>query len=432
LLQSEGFQTHPCTPLALASAHGHRTVASILISAGADIEAASAYGVTSLMIAAKNGHLAIVRLLVDEGVDVEAKDHRKTTSLMLAAEHGHLEVVQLLVSEHANIDARDYRGTTSLMFAASSGHLTTVRSLLLAGATFHFHDIRIELMDNEAMLRCLVENSKYSTSQRPSRISETVAAAIVGRKHNALTILIKRLRGNVDVDWRHILEMAIKRNNMEAGEIVLSEAVDFDNKRDIIIFFIWKATSLYRPHWLDYVIKKYGVIHAVEIKEGLQTAFIMSTEQGSVEGVQSLLDRAVDCDWMIEWKGNKTILEIARGVSEETRVNINLTEKERTSRLVSQSQIIRMLENWAATHDNAQTQIIDRSASATTSRIVPTTNESPENIVKQSPLPHDTTPRDGSHNALLPDTPVDPPTIGIADNDIELYDMSPVISIHGR
>jgi ankyrin repeat protein len=163
LLLSAGAQVnaaddHGITPLWLACANG-ATAATIdrLIKAGASVDVRHSSGETALMSAARTGNAAAVSRLLSAGADVGAAErNRGQTALMWAAAQGHTDIVQRLLDAGADPRARskvrrqvvnstgnaDYTGVmeveaggfTALLFAARGGHVEAARRLLAAGA----------------------------------------------------------------------------------------------------------------------------------------------------------------------------------------------------------------------------------------------------------------------------------------------------------
>jgi len=100
--QDNGFKIRQAT------AAGDAETVTKLVSAKATVNLANTDGVTPLMIASANGQVKIVTVLLKAGADVEAKTStQQVTALMFASLCGHLEVARALVDGGANIKASD-------------------------------------------------------------------------------------------------------------------------------------------------------------------------------------------------------------------------------------------------------------------------------------------------------------------------------------
>ena len=141
------------------------------LALGRNLELRTPEGLTPLMVAADVGGLEGVSLLLEAGAEVDARSstrvlgrpptrgiveleetnphgfRRETappstayehellrTPLMFAAEAGHAEVVTRLLAAGADPNARDADGHTPLIYAAGEGQLSVTRELLEAGA----------------------------------------------------------------------------------------------------------------------------------------------------------------------------------------------------------------------------------------------------------------------------------------------------------
>ena len=141
---------------------------TVLIDAGADIEAKNSDGRSPLLAASKLGNLDVVKVLARAGADVCVIDNYKATCLMLASVYKHPETVRYLVGlkgvdvnhsgQHgytvlhwvgryncpeavkvlleggADIEAKNDKGHSPLLNASMSGALDVVKVLVRAGA----------------------------------------------------------------------------------------------------------------------------------------------------------------------------------------------------------------------------------------------------------------------------------------------------------
>ena len=129
------------TPLAYAAAVGSPSMVGLLISAGADVNAQNAFGVSPLMLAI--GEPAKVSLLVSHGADVNAKSKVGRTPLLLACMvSGNSATVHLLIEKGAVVAVRDdAMKITPLLAATAANDGQTIDLLLKHGAPVNDQNI---------------------------------------------------------------------------------------------------------------------------------------------------------------------------------------------------------------------------------------------------------------------------------------------------
>ena len=164
------------TPLMLAAREGHVDLSRLLVSAGADVNAAAGDGKTALALAIFNGNYEVASFLVDNKADVNMADAQRFTPLFYAVDRRNMEtapnfpwmvtldplpLIRKMLDAGANPNAlvnntpraRMREGSprivfaTALMRAAFAGDLELVKLLLDRGA-----DPKIISMDSENML----------------------------------------------------------------------------------------------------------------------------------------------------------------------------------------------------------------------------------------------------------------------------------------
>jgi hypothetical protein len=116
------------TPLLLASQRNHGAVVKLLLAAGADINRASAQGLTPLYVAAQEGHLEVVGALLAGGAAVNQAAADGSTPLYIAAQNGHADVVRALLWVGADASIA-FNTSTPLAVARRKGH-TAIAELL--------------------------------------------------------------------------------------------------------------------------------------------------------------------------------------------------------------------------------------------------------------------------------------------------------------
>jgi ankyrin repeat protein len=123
------------TALHLAVRRDDVAAAGALIKAGADVKAATRYGITPMSLAAMNGSAAMIRLLLDAGAQPDTATPSGETALMTAARAGKVEAVALLLDRRADVNAKETeRAQTALMWAVIEDHRDVVELLLARGA----------------------------------------------------------------------------------------------------------------------------------------------------------------------------------------------------------------------------------------------------------------------------------------------------------
>jgi len=142
------------TPLMNAAAHGNLAAVKLLVALGANVNAVSAppgtlpgshvkNGIiqigtlTPLLLAvATGGSVDVVNTLITAGADVNAKDARGLSVLMtaVATDHGDPTIVRALVAKGADLAATDLNGETALDWARKAGNTPEAAMLKRAGA----------------------------------------------------------------------------------------------------------------------------------------------------------------------------------------------------------------------------------------------------------------------------------------------------------
>jgi ankyrin repeat protein len=124
------------TPLHQAVRQNDLKTVQALIKRGADVKAATRYGVTPVGLAALNGNAAILRALLGAGADPNSATPGGETALMTAARTGNADAVTLLLDRRADVNAKDpVRAQTALMWAVTENHPDIVKLLAARGAS---------------------------------------------------------------------------------------------------------------------------------------------------------------------------------------------------------------------------------------------------------------------------------------------------------
>lgn len=122
------------TPLHHACRKGAIRLLSLLLAAGADLQAKTAHGSTPLHLACSNGHAKAVEMLLAAGAELHALSGQGYTPLHSACYNGHTKVAEMLIHAGADLFAEDNDGRTPLEVARSRSHSETAQMLIRFGA----------------------------------------------------------------------------------------------------------------------------------------------------------------------------------------------------------------------------------------------------------------------------------------------------------
>jgi len=119
------------TPLQLAVLLGNQHLASILIAAGAHIDAKGTTGRTALHYAVADDHLDTIRFLIENGADPNARNAEGASPLDDAVWRGSLDSIAILLAHGAHLNESDTKtGATPINEAAFLGNTAFVKYLL--------------------------------------------------------------------------------------------------------------------------------------------------------------------------------------------------------------------------------------------------------------------------------------------------------------
>ncbi|CAH8634846.1 unnamed protein product [Schistosoma intercalatum] len=261
------------TPLHTAVCANQRSVVSLLLDYGADIEAqVDRTKDTALSIACSHGKLEIVEELLNRGANKEHRNISDYTPLSLAASGGYVEVIQLLLRHGAEINSRtgSKLGISPLMLASMNGHTAAVRLLLEHGSDINAH---IETNRNTALtLACF--QGRYEVVQ----LLVERKANIEHRAKTGLTPLMEAASGDY----------------VEVGRILLDHGADVNaspvpSSRDTALTI---AADKGNAKFVNLLLEKGGVVEARN-KKGA-TPLWLASNGGHLEVVQSLIQYNAD------------------------------------------------------------------------------------------------------------------------------------------
>ena len=200
-------------PLHLASNSGELEAVSLLLDHKAEVDARDNDGETALIRAVEQKVPAIVRKLMSAGADVYAASARGKTALHFAAEYGYLELAKWLIDAKADgafVNVRDASGRSPLHFAAGEGSHELVSLLLQRGADVHAVDAagRTPLHDAaeqkgeikkefDATVRLLIEANANVNQRTTSNEESPLCKAAAGM---SVDVVARLLSAGADVN----------------------------------------------------------------------------------------------------------------------------------------------------------------------------------------------------------------------------------------
>jgi len=119
--------------LSYAVENNNREMIQLLLSAGANPNAANRRGETPLMHLTSEANVELIRDLIAAGADANALDDSGESPLMRAVTHCNFSVAKELIDAGADVNAKDASGNTLLMNAAQNNEPEVLKFLLAAG-----------------------------------------------------------------------------------------------------------------------------------------------------------------------------------------------------------------------------------------------------------------------------------------------------------
>jgi ankyrin len=148
-------------------------IATVLLDAGANVNARSRGGKTALHYAARDGYHAIARMLLARGADVNAADQGGGTPLHEAADRAQTNLATLLLDHGANLEARDRQGHTPLQLVGGGWDYrrnapAMARLLVERGAHPSLHQAAV-MSDPDLMRRLIAEGADVNARDEMRR-----------------------------------------------------------------------------------------------------------------------------------------------------------------------------------------------------------------------------------------------------------------------
>jgi ankyrin repeat protein len=117
------------TPLCAAAEAGNLGIVATLLAAGADISESPVSHRHPLIAAVENRRVEVVVALIEVGASANTRSDT-FTALGVAAAKGDAQIVEILIEAGAHSNSEDYHGHTALMISSAEGHIEVVKALM--------------------------------------------------------------------------------------------------------------------------------------------------------------------------------------------------------------------------------------------------------------------------------------------------------------
>ena len=141
----KGIVTPPVSthPILFSAAKGDFKQVEDLVRSGADINReAGKHGYNALHLACAHGHRSIAKLLMESGANLEARTNQGLTPFLVAALNCHIEIVKELLARGADSKAVCNEGRTAVLLLLfvegfNSAYIGMIRSLYSVGVAHY-------------------------------------------------------------------------------------------------------------------------------------------------------------------------------------------------------------------------------------------------------------------------------------------------------
>jgi ankyrin repeat protein len=124
------------TPLHVAGEYGHTAIVRVLLDAGVNPDVRNDWQQSPLWQVSwqnRSTDVEVATMLIDAGATVDAHDKDGFTPLHTAVSHGNLPLIRYLASRRANLNAHTNKGITPMRIAMAQGRTDALRALIECG-----------------------------------------------------------------------------------------------------------------------------------------------------------------------------------------------------------------------------------------------------------------------------------------------------------
>lgn len=256
---------------------------------------------TCLMWAVRSGSVELVTVLLNAGAPIDAKDLKGRTALTWAAECGRTDIVHVLLNNGAEFRASNELGPTALSWSAWRGHVDVVRVLLQFGADKNAQDnYGCTALVNACINDKLAVIEELLHQKADPNIADDFARCPIGIAVEHANYKIAKLLCKAGADLQvflpneeTLLHWASFRGNIEMAKLLLDFGanVNHPNKTDLATPLI-AAVANGHINISKLLLDRGANIFCVDSLQ--RDAFRWAYEMGQVQAVKMLLDAGAD------------------------------------------------------------------------------------------------------------------------------------------
>lgn len=200
------------TPLHIATDNGHHNAVSLLLRAGADVNAVNEHGSYAIHLATIKGYVTIVKELLNYGTSIDVTDaedgipvngdtYYYNAPLHIAVIGKNVELVEILLQHGASVNVSNITGKTPLHLAVQCRSRPILELLLKHGADIHQKDVDAECRELSPLEHAILNNSTINNDMARTMLQHC----------------------NSKEDIHHAIYHAVRYNNMEVSKYLLNE-----------------------------------------------------------------------------------------------------------------------------------------------------------------------------------------------------------------
>ena len=223
-------------PIVNASWSGNAKIVSLLLAAGANVNAQNDHGLSGLHWAAEKGYADVARVLIDAKIDIHLVTKKNgNTALITATLSGQYEIVEILIKAGSDINYKNYYGNSAILVIDKNNIPEILQLLIDNGAnindtnndgwtTLHYFcrdnqekAVRI-LLDRKADINIINNEGWTALMLSVNNNNDTITELLLDNKADVIP---------VNSEGHTALQIALIKENSKSVSLLLQHGADF-------------------------------------------------------------------------------------------------------------------------------------------------------------------------------------------------------------